>query len=42
MLGEAFREVFKADYELKCTDIDVNGLGLAILISVNLIPTQRM
>ena len=24
MLGEAFYEVFKIKYELKCTDIDVN------------------
>ena len=31
MLGEAFREVFKADYELKCTDIDVNEPWLSHL-----------
>ena len=31
MLGEAFREVFKAEYELKCTDIDVNEPWLSHL-----------
>ena len=25
MLGEAFNEIFRPDYELKCTDKDVNS-----------------
>ena len=24
MLGEAFQKIFNVNYELKCTDIDVN------------------
>ena len=24
MLGEAFHKIFRDDYELKCTDIDLN------------------
>ena len=31
MLGEAFYEVFKNEYELKCTDIDVNEDWLSYL-----------
>jgi dTDP-4-dehydrorhamnose reductase len=31
MLGEAFQEQFKRDYELKCTDKDVNELWLSFL-----------
>lgn len=31
MLGEAFYKVFGADYELKCTDIDVNEPWLSFL-----------
>lgn len=31
MLGEAFYEVFQADYALKCTDIDVNAPWLSYL-----------
>ncbi len=31
MLGEAFYEQFKADYELKCTDKDVNDTWLSFL-----------
>jgi len=31
MLGEAFYEVFRADNELKCTDIDVNAPWLSYL-----------
>lgn len=31
MLGEAFHSVFKDDYELKCTDIDVNEKWLEYL-----------
>ena len=31
MLGEAFHKVFAANYELKCTDIDVNEEWLAFL-----------
>ncbi|HNV58783.1 MAG TPA: NAD(P)-dependent oxidoreductase [Rhodoferax sp.] len=31
MLGEAFYEVFRADYALKCTDIDVNAPWLSYL-----------
>lgn len=31
MLGEAFHKVFKSDYELKCTDIDVNEKWLSEL-----------
>ena len=31
MLGEAFYEQFKADYELKCTDKDVNDSWLSFL-----------
>lgn len=31
MLGEAFHEVFKKEYELKCTDIDVNENWLRFL-----------
>jgi len=31
MLGEAFYKVFKTDYELKCTDIDVNSDWLSYM-----------
>jgi len=31
MLGEAFHEIFKQDYNLKCTDIDVNEEWLTYL-----------
>ena len=31
MLGEAFYEQFKADYIIKCTDIDVNEDWLTFL-----------
>ena len=31
MLGEAFYSVFEKDYELKCTDIDVNEKWLSSL-----------
>ncbi len=31
MLGEAFYDLFSADYELKCTDIDVNAPWLSYL-----------
>ena len=31
MLGEAFYKVFSEDYELKCTDIDVNEEWLSYL-----------
>ena len=31
MLGEAFHNIFSADYELKCTDIDVNEPWLSYL-----------
>jgi len=31
MLGEAFYEKFKKDYDLKCTDIDVNEIWLSYL-----------
>src|SRR6266446_4191376 len=31
MLGEAFYKVFKDEYELKCTDIDVNENWLSYL-----------
>jgi dTDP-4-dehydrorhamnose reductase len=31
MLGEAFHEIFKKEYELKCTDIDVNEPWLSYL-----------
>ena len=31
MLGDAFYKVFRADYELKCTDIDVNEPWLSFL-----------
>jgi dTDP-4-dehydrorhamnose reductase len=31
MLGEAFYEIFRTDYELKCTDIDVNAPWLSYL-----------
>ena len=31
MLGEAFHKVFSPDYELKCTDIDVNEDWLSLL-----------
>ena len=31
MLGEAFYRQFKDDYELKCTDIDVNEKWLSYL-----------
>ena len=31
MLGEAFYEIFKKNYELKCTDIDVNEVWLEYL-----------
>ena len=31
MLGEAFYKQFKSDYELKCTDIDVNEDWLTYL-----------
>ena len=27
MLGEAFHSIFSDDYELKCTDVDVNEHG---------------
>ena len=31
MLGEAFYKVFSEEYELKCTDIDVNEVWLSYL-----------
>ena len=31
MLGEAFHKIFNEDYELKCTDIDVNEAWLSSL-----------
>ena len=31
MLGEAFHHVFKEDFDLKCTDKDVNSLWLSLL-----------
>ena len=31
MLGEAFRSIFSVDYELKCTDIDINEPWLSYL-----------
>ena len=31
MLGEAFHRVFKNDYEIKCTDKDVNEQWLSFL-----------
>ena len=31
MLGDAFYHVFKSDYELKCTDIDINENWLEYL-----------
>ncbi len=31
MLGEAFHKVFSAEYELRCTDIDVNAEWLSML-----------
>ena len=31
MLGEAFYEKFRKDFELKCTDIDVNENWLSFL-----------
>ena len=31
MLGEAFFEVFKEDYNLKCSDIDLNSKWLDFL-----------
>ena len=31
MLGEAFNKVFSQDYELKCTDIDVNEPWLSYM-----------
>jgi dTDP-4-dehydrorhamnose reductase len=36
MLGEAFYEVFRGDYELKCTDIDLNVTWLEFLDFRNL------
>ena len=31
MLGEAFHEQFKDEYELKCSDIDINEEWLSFL-----------
>jgi dTDP-4-dehydrorhamnose reductase len=31
MLGEAFHQVFSKDFELKCTDIDLNSEWLSFL-----------
>jgi len=38
MLGEAFHEVFGADYELRCTDKEVNDFGCRFWISGTLMP----
>ena len=31
MLGEAFYKIFGEEYQLKCTDIDVNEIWLSLL-----------
>ncbi len=42
MLGEAFYQQFRDDFNLKCTDKDVNESWLSFLISGTLINIKRM
>jgi len=41
MLGEAFHKQFSADYELKCTDIDLNEDWLSYLDFRNLVEYKK-